>query len=265
MSDLIDKEVASGFAMDTQIEIFDPEHPVQLCQDEKKNLRRSWLIEPEYFVDQNRKHFCFNSDTSLLAEFIRLYQGERFLEIGCNNAALLVYVSKYNPAVLHGIEILKEPARLAAHNLQAHHLKDWMIFCQDIRQFNPGSDQYDVIASNPPFFSLEESGYPDINNLNHKKLGRIEVNLNLADLIQKSSQLLRSNGRFYLVHRPERIMEIMVLLDQNNLGLSRMGMVYDHRDSQCKSVLIEATKERKSRTVIEDLIWIGSENVMQKN
>lgn len=237
--------------------VYNNDHPALISEEEKEKLFSSWLVDPKTEIFQNKKHFCFNSDTALLASFMNIHKGDRVLEIGTNNAALLVYADRFEPASLTGIEILEEPARLASWNLQRSANSPWKVICADIRKADLPSDGFDVILSNPPFFTMEESGYPKAQNLSLKKLGRIEANLNLEDLITESGRLLRSHGRFFMVHRPDRIMEILRLLDQNGFGLYRMGMAYDSRDRQAKSLLIEAIKDRKGKTIIEPEILLG--------
>ncbi len=238
--------------------IYDNDHPALIPDEEKEKLFSSWLVDPETEIFQHKKHFCFNSDTALLASFMNIHKGDRVLEIGTNNGALLVYADRFKPASLTGIEILEEPARLASYNLQRSAQSPWKVICSDIRKADLPSDGYHVILSNPPFFTMEESGFPKAQNLSLKKLGRIEANLNLEELIKEAGRLLRSQSRFFMVHRPDRIMEIMRLLDLNGFGLYRMGMAYDSRDRQAKSLFVEAIKDRKGKTIIEPEILLGT-------
>ncbi len=236
--------------------IYSSESVPAFSETEKEQLRQCWLIDPSCPLFQNPKHFCFNTDTALLAQFMKIHQNDRVLEIGCNNGALLLYADRYQPSSLTGVEILEEPARLAAYNLSAFARSSWQIVQADICGCASDLGKFDVILSNPPFFTLEESGFPKVNDLDLRKLGRIEANLRLDALIAAASDLLRSSGRLFLVHRPDRLMEILRTLDQNGFGLHRIGFVYDRRDRQCKSLLIEAVLDRNCRTLIEKEILI---------
>lgn len=218
-------------------------------------LRKDYLISPEFSLMQNPDEFCLNTDTVLLAKFIQVQPGDEVLEIGTNNGALLVYLDQYDVKSLTGIEILESPAELAKENTRnlRHPAK---IINTDIKTYT--QDPVSLVLSNPPFFTLEESGTPDREDLSMRQLGRIEINLNLEELISNASRLLKSNGRFVFVHRPDRIYEILNLLKENNMGLRRMAIACDSRDQQPKAVLLEAIKDAYPRTKLEPPMWIGA-------
>lgn len=201
---------------------------------------------------QNPKEFCLNTDTVLLAQFIQVQPQDDILEIGTNNGALLVYLDQYPCKSLTGVEILESPAALARKNTASlkHPVQ---IINEDIRKLE--HEPVDLIISNPPFFTPEESGC--LEQLSMRQLGRVEINLNLEQLISNASRLLKSHGRFTFLHRPDRIYDIIRLLEDNNLGLRRLAFAYDVRDNQAKAVLVEAVKDFYPRVKVESPIWIG--------
>lgn len=241
----------------------------------KKGLRKVWLVSKEFSFWQNGSHFCSNTDTALLAEFMRIHKNENVLEIGCNDAGLMIFADQFHPAWTGGVEILDEPARLAAFNLSEEIQNPWMVFNMDVRKLELSwMPKLDVIICNPPYFEADavwkekdeshkkhgrKKGHKDREpmQMDLRQLGRIEMNLNLAELIETAGRLLPSSGRFYLVHRPQRISDIFSLMEENHFGIRRMALAYDRRDSACKSLLVEAVKDRTFKTEIDPPIWIG--------
>ncbi len=239
-----------------------------------KGLRLDYFLEPSFLVFQQPKQFCFNADSAALAQFIHFRPGARVLEIGTNNGAILAYLSRYSPSFLCGVEILKEPAKLAALNMQRLVPPDisWQVFQGPIQAYDlkekpsekkeenqeksqgltdfkpliygdlkPNEGPFDVVLCNPPYFALESSRHEETLSL--RQLARFEQNLDLRVMIQEASRLLRSYGRFFFVHRPNRLVESLGVLHDFGFGVSRLQIVYDQRDNEAKAFLIEAIKE----------------------
>lgn len=214
-------------------------------------LREDYLLDEDMKILQNPRHFCFNTDTRLLAQFMRIKPGEHVLDIGTNNGALLKAADRYRPGELIGVEILPEAAEVAMENAR-HFEHPVKIVQEDIRLFvHPCVD---VILANPPYFP-ESTSHPQ-TKMTMRQLGRIEKNLTLPQLVYNASRLLKTNGRFYFVHRPNRLFEIMKVLQEYNFCLRRMAIAYDHRDNAPKSLLIEAVKGVQCDTILEDIWWI---------
>ena len=177
--------------------------------------------ELNYFIDENIQlyqhplHFRFNTDTKLLAQFVRLKKKERILDIGTNNGVLLVYLDQFDVRELIGVEVLKESFLLAKKNADTfiHHAHK--IINMPIQEYS--DDLFDVIVSNPPYFKLNANQIT--NKITMRHLGRIEENLTLDELIYNAARLLKSNGRFYFVHRPNRLNEIYAALQKYHFSV----------------------------------------------
>lgn len=111
-----------------------------------------------------------------------------------------------------------------------------------------------MILSNPPFFEIREL-HPD-TKITKRALGRFEINCTLEELISSAARLLKSNGRFYFVHRPDRIFEIFLMLGKYKFSVKRIQVAYDARSRGAKSLLVEAIKDGHTKTRIEDSVWI---------
>ena len=191
----------------------------------------------DYFID--KEHFRFNTDTKLLAQFVRLKKQERILDIGTNNGAILVYLDQFDVKELVGVEILEETSKVAQKNADMFISHPVKIVNSPIQEYE--GSLFDVIVSNPPYFKMNANQQPE--QLNFRHLGRMEENLTLEQLVFHANRLLKSYGRFYMVHRPNRLNEINQVLYANHFSIRNLQFAYDHRDNQVKSVLIEAIKE----------------------
>lgn len=202
------------------------------------DLRQDWFIDPAIKLFQDPGQFCFNTDTVLLARFMEIRPHDKVIDIGTNNGVLLVYAARFKPDALTGIEILPAAAKLAEQNLAR--ISDCPVSVRN----DPVQDVTDmkatVVISNPPFFTLPSTCKD--TPLTARQLGRVEYNLTLDELCECASRLLEDKGRFYFVHRPDRIQEIMETLSRHHLGVRKLQIVYDHRTHAARSLLIGAIK-----------------------
>ena len=176
-----------------------------------KNLRLDYFIDENLKLYQEKDCFHFNTDTKCLAKFMKLETNDVVLDIGTNNGALLLYADQFDIQKSIGVEILKDHYEIACLNQQffKHPVS---FYNEDIKTIQ--LDCVDVIVCNPPFFPLSETN-PNVKMTN-RQLGRIEMNLTLEELIFHAHRLLKSKGRFYFVHRPNRLNEIMAELLKNH-------------------------------------------------
>lgn len=215
------------------------------------SLRLDYFIKPEIRLWQDPEQFCFNTDSFLLARFLRLRHDDTILEIGCNNGALLVWADLMKPARLDGVEIQKASSELARKNQAEFIQTPGTIYNCAVQDLEAGP--YSVVFCNPPFFV---SGSAKDLLETPRNIARFELKLNLEELVQHSFRLLKSSGRLFLVYRPDRLQEVMVTLKKHKLGARRLQIVYDRRDNEPKTLLIEAVKEFTGDIQILPPAWI---------
>lgn len=216
------------------------------------SLTLDYFIHEDLKLYQDPEHFRFNTDTKLLAQFVHLKKQERILDIGTNNGALLVYFDQFNVKELVGVEVLEETSKVAQKNADTFIEHPVKIVNQPIQEYS--DELFDVIVSNPPYFKVDANKQPE--HLNFRHLGRMEENLTLEQLVFHANRLLKSYGRFYMVHRPNRLNEINQVLYKNNFSIRNLQFAYDHRDNKVKSVLIEAIKESNCDMSVLEPIYI---------
>ncbi len=208
----------------------------------ENDLTLDYLPGTNIHIYQHKGMFRMNTDTALLGNFMQIHEGERVLDIGTNNGALLLYAKEYNPGFLIGVDIQPKACELARKNIAYHNLKNARIIQGDIKSLI--LEKVDVIISNPPYFKV-----PNLQRVNENeaiRIARHEIHLTLQDLIHSVHQLLKDGGRFYLVHRSDRIIDIACALRAVNLEIKHIQFAYDEQKEHARSVLIEAVKNAKT-------------------
>ena len=210
------------------------------------------LNRNNYRIIQNTKKFCFGMDGVLLSGFTRVMQGEVVLDLGTGTGIIPILLeAKTQGKHFTGLEIQEEIADMARRSVTLNGLENKVdIITGDIKEASArfGTAAFDVVTSNPPYMN---QGHGLINQGDAKAIARHEVLCTLEEVIREAGRLLKINGRFYLVHRPFRLVEIMNKLTAYQLEPKRMKLVHPFIDKEPNMVLIECIKGAKSRLKIE--------------
>ncbi len=192
-------------------------------------------------IIQNTTAFCFGMDAVLLSGFVKLKRGGRLLDMCTGNGILpLLLSAKTEAEHITGIEIQKEAALLAKRNVQLNDLDERIDIIEgDIKEagriFRPAS--FDAVSCNPPYIA---GGGGLINPDDQKAVARHEIKLSFEDVCAAAAHVLKEGGKIFLVHRPERIAELLYKLGQKRLECKRLRFVYPYADKEPNMVLIEA-------------------------
>lgn len=210
------------------------------------------LQRNSYKIIQNKDKFCFGMDAVLLSGFTQVKPGEQVLDLGTGTGIIPILLeAKTEGKHFTGLEIQSESADMARRSVILNHLEEKIdIVSGDIKEASRifGKASFNVITSNPPYMN-DQHGLknPELP----KAIARHEILCNLEDVVREASALLKANGRFYLVHRPHRLIEIINVLCQYKLEPKRIKMVHPYLDKEANMVLIEAIKGGKSMVKIE--------------
>ena len=205
-----------------------------------------------YRIIQDPKRFCFGMDAVLLAGFAKVKPGEKVLDLGTGTGILPILLEARTKGVsFTGLEIQPESADMAARSVRLNHLENKVhIVNGDIREADRlfGAGSYHVVTSNPPYMT----DLHGIKNPNEAKaIARHEILCTLEDVVSQAAKLLAPCGRFYLVHRPFRLAEILTCLCSHGLEPKRMRLVHSYEDREPNMVLIEALKGGRSGMTVE--------------
>lgn len=206
-----------------------------------------------YYIIQNPERFCFGVDAVMLADFARVKPGEQVLDLGTGTGVIPILLSaKTKGKHFTGLEIQPESADMARRSVVYNQLEEKVeIITGDIKEAAErfGTASFDVITTNPPYM-LNEHGLK--NTADAKTIARHEILCTLDDILRESSRLLKeSKGRFYMIHKPFRLAEIMTKMCQYKLEPKRIQFVHPYIHKEPTMVLIEGLKGGKSRVTVE--------------
>ena len=213
-----------------------------------------------YRIIQNPERFCFGMDAVLLSGFARAKKQERCLDLGCGNVIIPILMeAKTEGKHFTGLEIQPESADMAKRSVALNGLQDRIDIVEgDIKDASKifGASSFHVVTTNPPYMTAQH-GLTNVYEA--KTIARHEVLCNLEDIIRESARLLMPGGRFYMVHRPFRLAEIISLMVQYRMEPKRMRLVYPYVDREPNMVLIEGLRGGKSRMTVEKPLIVYKE------
>ena len=221
------------------------------------------LLNKNLKIIQRSDYFNFSIDSLLISEFINLTKNTKnILDLGTGNGAIPLFLSKKTSAKIYGIEIQEVSYKLALRNININNLDEQIYIIYDnmknyLKYFNMSF--FDIIISNPPFFKINEN-VNFLNNLEQLSIARHEVEIDLDELIKISSELVKDRGYFYLVHRADRLSEILNILQKYKFEAKKIKFCYTTKYKNAKIVLIEAIKNGKSGLTILPPLIINKEN-----
>ena len=231
--------------------------PVEILEDERvDDLQRNG-----YHIIQKRNGFCFGMDAVLLAGFARVNPGERAIDLGTGTGIIPILLeARYEGEHYTGLEIQEEVAEMARRSVRLNGLEDKVdIALGDIREASVrfGRAQFDVVTSNPPYMN---DAHGIKNPGDAKAIARHEVLCTLDDVVREGTRVLKPGGRFYMVHRPRRLIEILQTMKQYGLEPKRMKFVHPYKDREANMVLIEAVRGGKALMKVEAPVIVFDEN-----
>lgn len=213
-------------------------------------------------IYQNTDWFSFSLDSVLLPNFVTLNKNVNLImDLGCGNAPIPLILSTKTDAKIVGIEIQKDSYELAKKSVSYNHLENRIKLLNiDMKELKSiySSDSIDVITCNPPYFK-----YLETSNLNediHKVIARHEKMITLEDILSLSKYLLKNNGVLAMVHRTDRLIEIIHLFKKYGLEIKKLRFIYPKVGMESNMVLIEGRKSGKVGLKLLPPLYVHNED-----
>lgn len=226
----------------------------------KEGERLDDLHRNGFQIIQNKEKFCFGMDAVLLSGFAKVKEGEKVLDIGTGTGIIPILLAAKTPGQhFTGLEIQPESADMARRSVALNHLEEKISIVEgDVREADQlfSAASFDVITSNPPYMT---GSHGLVNPDMPKAIARHEICCTLEDLVSQTEKLLRPGGRFFMVHRPFRLAEIMTVLTAHHLEPKLMRLVYPFVDKEPNMVLLECIRGGKPRITVEKPLIVYKE------
>ena len=228
----------------------------------KENERIDDLEFKNLKIIQNKEGFCFGIDSVLLSDFAKnIKKDSKVIDLGTGTGIICILLSgKTSAREFVGVEIQEEVADMAKRSVELNNLQDTItIINKNIRELNGTYERnsFDVVITNPPYKELNTG----IQNDEEKKLiSRHEITANLRDFIHISSYLLKDFGEFYMVHRPERLVDILSIMRDEKIEPKKIRFVYPNKSKKANLVLIKGIKFGRPFLEYDDNLYVYDEN-----
>lgn len=211
-------------------------------------------------IIQDREGFCFGVDAVLLANFVKVKRNYIGADLGTGTGIIpLIVLGKSLVRKMYAFEIQKDVADMASRSFQLNRLQDRVqVICDDLKNacdyVEPGS--LDFVVSNPPYMKLQ-----GVQNPNEKKrISRHAVMCTLEDVFVAANCLLRDQGTFYLVHRPNRLCDIFEFCRKYTLEPKEMRFVHPYVEKAPNLVLLRLVKRGKPDLKLLPPLYLYDEN-----
>ncbi len=210
----------------------------------KENERIDDLEFKDLKIIQNKDGFCFGIDSILLTGYAKnIKANSSVIDLGTGTGIIPILLSgKTNTTNFVGVEVQAEVADMAKRSVKLNNLEDRIdILNSNILDLNKKYKKasFDVVTTNPPYKKLNTG----ITNINDKKLiSRHEITASLEQFIEMASFLLKDFGEFYMVHRPDRLVDIFSIMRQKNIEPKKIKFVYPNENKKTNLILIKGIK-----------------------
>lgn len=228
----------------------------------KKDERIDDLEYEGLKIIQNKNGFCFGIDAVLLSDFAKeIKKGSKVLDLGTGTGILGILLCKKTELKnIIGVEIQKDVYDMAQRSIKLNNLEDkFSVINADIKELEKKLElqSFDAIVTNPPY-KKDNTGLKNDNE--YEIISRHEVKCNLEDVIRVSSKLLKNNGKFFMVHRPERLKDIIINLEKYKMQIKEMRFVYPNMSKKPNMILIKAVKGARDFLNVQEPLFVYNED-----
>ena len=212
------------------------------------------LYDYGLMIYQDSDYFKFSLDSILLSEYTKLHKNDKVIDLCTGNAPVpMILSTKYENEIV-GIELQKKIYELAIESIIYNKLENQIKIVNDnvknAKNYFPGNN-FDVITCNPPYFRY--NGKSLVNKDEKKSISRHELFVNLSELVETISYLIKDNGKIYMVYQAQRLLELSSELNKRNIFIKEIYFVITNDTNSINIVLIKAIQGAKSDTKVKYL------------
>ena len=213
-------------------------------------------------IIQNKNAFCYGVDSVLLSDFAKeIKDNSNVLDLGAGNGILgLLLCGKVNLKSMVGIEIQQNICNLATRSIKLNSLQDkFKMINGDLRKIDKfiERESFDAVVSNPPY-KKEKSGIT--NNCETKLIARHEIMCNIEDVIKAAFYALKEKGSLYIIHRPERIVDLLETMRKHRIEPKVIRFIQPKVDKKPNMVLVKGIKYGNSFVEVKEPLIVYSED-----
>lgn len=224
----------------------------------KKNERIDDLEFNNLKIIQNDKGFCFGIDSVLISDFAKdVKENAVGVDLGTGTGIIsILLASKNNLSKIYGLEIQKDVSNMAKRSVELNKLQNKIeIINMNIKEIINNKnieklkrESFDFIVTNPPYKKIDTG---KVNESEYKYISRHEVTASLENFVEVSKILLKDRGAIYMVHRPERLVDILTIMRKYKIEPKKLRFVHPTEEKEPNMVLIKAIKNGRSFLKIE--------------
>ncbi len=228
----------------------------------KENERIDDLEFKNLKIIQNKDGFCFGIDSVLLSDFAKnIRNNSKVMDLGTGTGILCILLSgKTKNTTFVGTEIQQEVAEMANRSVKLNELEDRInILNENIVNLKSiySEKSFDAVVTNPPYKKINTGV---VNVEDRKLISRHEVTAGLEDFVHTASYLLKDFGEFYMVHRPDRLVDIFSIMRKEKIEPKIIRFVYPKRNKKANMVLIKGVKLGNPFLEYEDNLIVYNED-----
>lgn len=213
-------------------------------------------------IYQNSDWFSFSLDSVLLPNFVSINKSiNTIMDLCCGNAPISLILSTKTKAKIIGVELQKDIYDLALKTVKYNNLEKQIelenIDVKDLKEKYSGGS-IDIITCNPPYFKYNDNS--NINEDIHKVIARHEKEITLEEIVDTAHYLLKTNGVLALVHRTDRLIEIINVFNKYGLEVKKLRFIYPKYNSESNMILIEGRKNGNTGLKVLPPLYVHNED-----
>lgn len=222
----------------------------------KANERIDDLFKENLKIIQNDDVFSFSTDALLLGHFTEVRKNDKILDLCAGNGVIALLLSAKGSQTIESIEIQEQLADMDRRSFEYNDLTNRLLIhhmdLKDVYQnFKPS--QYTLVTCNPPYF---KSNQRHQHQKEAHKIARHEIMCTLEDCMLAARHLLKQGGRLMMVHRAERLMDVLTEMRKASIEPKRVVFIYSKIDKSAVTIVVEGRKNGNQGLTIAPPFYI---------